>query len=116
MGPTGVGKTTVIHELARIDNRFVYIKPWTTRALRDGESDKIQVTADEIAEASARGDMIAVNELYGALYATPALTIRHAIADGANPIIDWPVAKASNLSASFPDVAIFRCYLFPPSL
>ncbi|MBU4010588.1 MAG: guanylate kinase, partial [Proteobacteria bacterium] len=48
LGVSGVGKSTLIRELKRLDERFIYISPYMTRPLREGESDKIEVSNEEM--------------------------------------------------------------------
>lgn len=38
VGPTAVGKSTLMHEVARLDSRFGYVRSFTTRPERDGEA------------------------------------------------------------------------------
>ena len=37
LGVSGVGKSTIIRKLLAMDERFVYISPYITRQLREGE-------------------------------------------------------------------------------
>jgi guanylate kinase len=115
MGPSGVGKTAVIRFLERLDSRFAYVCPWTTRRLRPGETDKISVTPEQLAQGEADGQFLVVNELFGAKYATPRAPITEALLAGGFPVIDWPISRVGIMEAEFPN-ALFRSYLCPPSL
>jgi len=61
LGVSGVGKSTIIEALRKIDNRFVYISPYITRMLRDGEKDKIFVADSAMDETNKRGEFLVVN-------------------------------------------------------
>ena len=57
-GVSGVGKTTIIKELVRRDGDICYIKPYTTRLLRDGETDKVSITDERMRELAEREQVI----------------------------------------------------------
>ncbi len=114
LGPTGVGKTTVIHQLNELDKKFVYISPYTTRWLRDGEKDKISVSEEYFKKLKEEGKFLVVNRLYGAYYGTPIESITDALKTGNFPVIDWPVQKTRIMTARFPEKT-FAVYLEPPS-
>ncbi|HBD04983.1 TPA: hypothetical protein DCZ32_00830, partial [Candidatus Uhrbacteria bacterium] len=50
LGPSGVGKSAIIDELSKLDSRFVYISPYMTRPLRQGERNKIAVSDEQMDE------------------------------------------------------------------
>lgn len=56
LGPSGVGKSSIIRELQATDARFVYVTPYTSRVLRPEETDKVHVTADQMDELEKNGD------------------------------------------------------------
>lgn len=37
IGPAAIGKSTIMNEVARLDDRFSYVRAFTTRAMRPGE-------------------------------------------------------------------------------
>lgn len=115
LGPTGVGKSSVIRALGGLDAMFEYVRPLTTRPLRPGETDKEHISDADLDAAAERGDFVVVNRLYGARYATPSAPIRAAIARSHTPVIDWPITKLAVMEASFPDQCV-RCYLAPPDM
>ena len=114
LGPSGVGKSSIIHNLCERDQRFVYISPYITRPLREGEKDKISITDAEMDHMDASDKLLAINRLYGIRYATPRVPIAEALDAGQFPILDWPISKLKVMSQAFPKLHIV--YIAPPSL
>lgn len=115
LGPSGVGKSSVIERLRQADERFVYISPFMTRSLRDGEKDKVSISDEEMGEMADRGEFLVINERYGIRYATPKKPIMQALGDGKFPILDWPISRISIMTECFPD-QLHRVYIAPPSI
>jgi guanylate kinase len=115
MGPSGVGKTTVIQRLCRTDNRFVYVAPYTTRKIRKRENDKMHIGIIDLRRLDERGDLIAINEMYGAYYGTPKQPIFSAFANALFPVLDWPIEQAPLMQKLF-KYCIFSVYIEPTSL
>lgn len=114
MGPTGCGKTTMARCLEDLDNRFKYIYSFTTRALREGEKDRVSVTDDEMTDLWSKHKLVVVNNLYGAKYGTPRAPIESAFETGCFPVIDWPIQRLHAME-EFSD-RLLRVYLKPPSV
>lgn len=115
LGPSGVGKSSIIEELIRLDSRFVYISPFMTRPLREGEKNKISVSGEEMDEMSERGEFLVINELYGVRYATPRQPIEQALKDDNFPVLDWPIGRVSVMTEAFPN-QLYIVYISPPSI
>lgn len=115
LGPSGVGKTTIIHKLKGLDDRFIYISPYMTRENRKGEEDKIVVNNTEIKRMYDVGELLAINELFGVQYATPLEPIVNALRGNNFPILDWPIKYMGIMQETFPQ-QIFCVYIEPPSL
>ncbi|MCL5257728.1 MAG: hypothetical protein M1505_00620 [Patescibacteria group bacterium] len=115
LGPSGVGKNSIIDELIRLDSRFVYISPFMTRPLRKGERNKISVSGGEMDEMLERGEFLVINELYGVRYATPRQPIEQALKEGNFPVLDWPIGRVSVMTEAFPD-QLYIVYISPPSI
>jgi len=114
LGPSGTGKSTVIRELRKLDGRFVYISPYITRKLREGEADKIPLSEARMDEMDSRGEFLVINDLYGIRYATPLTPIIEAFDSGSFPLLDWPISRMDVMTQAFPD-RLFVIYLIPPS-
>lgn len=115
LGPSGVGKSSIIEELLRLDSRFIYISPFMTRSLREGEKNKISISGEEMDEKWNRGELLAINELYGIRYATPRLPIVRALTEGNFPVLDWPISRIEVMTLAFPN-QLCVMYISPPSV
>lgn len=114
LGPSGVGKTTLIQELLKRSEQFEYVRPYMTRSLRQGEQDKISVTEDVFAEMQKRGDFLVVNEHYGFKYGTPKTTIVDVIAQGRTPLLDYQLVTIDTLIN--PAFKLISLYIRPSSI
>ena len=115
LGPSGVGKSAIIDELSKLDSRFIYVSPYMTRSLRTGEINKIAVNSEQMDEMWRRGELLAINKLYGIHYGTPRLPIEEALAMGNFPVLDWPIDQLEVMTQAFPD-RLFVVYISPPSI
>lgn len=115
LGPSGVGKSSIIEELTRLDSRFIYISPFMTRPLREREKNKISISGEEMDEMSGQGEFFVINELYGVRYATPRQPIEQALKDNNFPVLDWPISKVSVMTEAFPS-QLYIVYISPPSI
>ena len=115
LGPSGVGKSSIIKEILKLDNRFIYISPFMTRPLRKGEKDKVFASEEKINKMWGRGDLLAINIIYGIRYATPKKPIKRALKKGNFPILDWPINKIEVMMQAFPN-QLCIVYIIPPSI
>lgn len=115
LGPSGVGKSTIIEQLQEMDSRFEYISPFVTRPLRPGESSKIHVSEEELWSRQSKGEILTVNQIYGIYYATPKSTIDHALEKEHFPVLDWPADKMQIMLQTYGD-RLFVVYLEPDSI
>lgn len=114
-GPSGVGKSTVIQDLKVLDSRFKYITPYTTRPLREGETDKKHMSYKQMLELEASGDLIALNQVHGNYYATPKWLIEEAFCENKFPVLDWPIEKVPLMDEKLGG-RIAVVYLYPSDL
>lgn len=115
LGVSGVGKSSIIRCLKELDPRFVYISPYTTRPLRDGEKDKITVSDAEMDCMLRRGAFLTVNTIFGMRYGTPREPILRAFENGQFPLLDWPISKVEVMQHFFPS-QLYCVYVAPPSI
>ncbi len=115
LGPSGVGKSTIIKHLKTLDARFKYISPYTTRALRPNECDKISTTKEHINKLQAANKLLTVNQIYGIYYATPKETIDQTLQTKNFPILDWPVDKLHIMQKHYKN-CLYIVYIYPEDL
>lgn len=115
MGPSGTGKSTIIGHLKRLDSRFVYITPLTTRPLRENEQDKMHVTLEEIEALDREGKLLTINNIYGIYYATPKDLIDDALAQGKFPVLDWPISKIDIMESAYAN-RLYKVYICPDDI
>lgn len=114
LGVSAVGKSTLINELSQLDERFCYIKPFTSRPLRENETEKIYKSEAEILELNQHNAFLFVNHLYGYTYATPREPIYQAIVANKFPLLDFPIQKLAEIKKLVPEV--YGVYILPPDL
>jgi guanylate kinase len=114
-GPSGVGKTTIIRELLRQDQRFVQIKTYATRPLRPGETDRFSLPLPELEAMHKRGEVLQPRPIYGGSYfaALPWTPIRAAFAEGKFPVCNYTVLSIKDLGQELGS-APFCVYIMPP--
>jgi guanylate kinase len=112
-GPSGVGKSTIIDRLCLRDDRFVYIQPYMTRQLRNGETNKIFISDEGLNSLIKEEKILVVNELFGYRYATPREPIDMALLNNQFPLVDWLIYKVAPLKGVY-NSRLFCVYLEPP--
>lgn len=115
MGPSGVGKSTIIEEILQLDKRFVSVPTYTTRNLRVNEKNKISISSQQIFAMRDLNKLLEINELYGNQYATPVSPIADAFARNKFPVLDWPISRLEIMKKAFPE-KLFVVYVSPPSI
>lgn len=115
MGPSGTGKSTLIRHLQQIDSRFIYVTPFTTRPLREGEIDKIHITLSELNDLKTAGRLLTVNQIYGIYYATPKDLIDDALIQNKFPVLDWPIDKLEVMEKNYGN-KIYKVYVEPDNI
>jgi len=115
LGPSGVGKTTIIQALNdQTNGTYPYISPYITRDLRPGETEKTSISDAEFDRLEQAGEFVIVNALYGVRYGTPLKTITNCLTSGRVPILDFPLEKVSKLRRG--EFDLLNIYVFPPNI
>ena len=116
MGPSGVGKNTLMHELQEIDRRFVQVRPHVTRPLRIGETERVSISLSEMEAMRRRGEATQINNIYGLYSAVlPKKTIEDALVNNLFPMVDYKIQFVTQLATEFRG-RLFCVYLLPPSV
>jgi guanylate kinase len=116
-GPSGVGKSTIVAELARRHPQVVPIVTATTRDRRDGEQRGVHyhfIGADEFARLRDTGALLEWAEVHGHLYGTPIEQVRGILAAGRDAILTIDPQGARSVRRLVPDALLI--FVMPPSL
>lgn len=116
-GPSGVGKSTIVAELARRRPQVVPIVTATTRARRDEEVDGVHyhfLSEDEFEALIARDGLLEHANNHGHWYGTPVDQVRGILAAGRDAILTISPEGARNVRRLVPDALLV--FVMPPSM
>jgi guanylate kinase len=115
-GPSGVGKTTVWRELARLDPRYRRSVSCTTRPPRPGEKDGVDyhfLTPAQFSAKVAAGEFAEWNAYGVNRYGTLQAAIKEGLARGHWLVFIIEVKGSADLRRAYPNALSF--FLLPPS-
>jgi len=115
-GPSGVGKSTVLHALFEGRNDLYFSVSATTRAPREGERDGVDyhfIHADRFRSMIEEDAFLEYAEYVGNFYGTPKKFVDAAMAEGKDVILDIEIQGATQVHELRPDVV--RIFIAPPS-
>ncbi|TQI93940.1 guanylate kinase [Amycolatopsis cihanbeyliensis] len=115
-GPSGVGKSSVVGELRRLNPEIYFSVSVTTRAPRPGEVDGRHyhfVDRARFQEMAARGDLLEHAEFAGNRYGTPRAPVEEALRAGRPAVLEIELQGARQVRAAMPDARLVM--LVPPS-
>lgn len=116
LGVTGVGKSTIINNLLRLDSNFKYIQPYTNRPKRDfNDNEKVYVSDKQLNVLIDSGKILIVNDIYKYKYATPKQAVLECLANNQFPVLDFPIQKLAEFKSLLPD-SIYSVYIVPANL
>ncbi|MQY29069.1 guanylate kinase [Nocardia aurantia] len=118
VGPSAVGKSTVVRCVRERLPELVFSVSATTRAPRPGEVDGRDyrfVTRAEFDAMIEQGDLLEWADIHGGLQrsGTPAAPVRTAIAAGKPVLIEVDLAGARSIRTTMPEA--LHVFLAPPS-
>jgi guanylate kinase len=117
-GPSGVGKSSVVHELRKLYPDLWFSVSATTREQRPGERDGVDyrfVTAGEFDRMIERDDLLEWAEIHRGIHrsGTPRAPIEERLAAGEPALVEVDLQGARNLREAMPEA--FLVFLSPPS-
>ncbi|HVM24501.1 MAG TPA: guanylate kinase [Candidatus Limnocylindrales bacterium] len=116
-GPSGVGKSTIVAEMARRRPQVVPIVTATTRPRRPDEIDGVHyhfLTAEAFEELIARDGLLEHANNHGYWYGTPIDQVRGILAAGRDAILTISPEGARNVRRQVPDALLI--FVMPPSM
>jgi guanylate kinase len=116
-GPSGVGKTTLVHAALQRVPGLEFSVSATTRAPRSGEKDGREyhfLDADHFARLVADDALLEHATVYDRQYGTLRAPVVEATAAGRSVLLDIDVQGARQVKTRFPECV--RIYLLPPSI
>jgi len=120
VGPSGVGKSTLIKRLmSEFAGRFGFSVSHTTRQPRPGEKHGVHynfTSRDEIRDAIAHGDFIENAEVHGNIYGTSFEAVEKVVSNGRICVLDIDVQGAEQVKRSALAESAGFMFVSPPSL
>ena len=116
-GPSGVGKSTIVAELARRRPQVVPIVTATTRERREGEIDGVHyhfLGDDEFQALIERDGLLEHANNHGHWYGTPVDQVRGILAAGRDAILTISPEGARNVRRLVPDALLV--FVMPPTM
>ena len=118
LGPSAVGKSTVVHRLREEIPQLYFSVSMTTRDPRPGEvdgRDYFYVTREEFQEKIDAGEMLEWADIHGGLQrsGTPAGPVRDALSEGRQVLVEVDIVGARNVARMMPEAN--TVFLAPPS-
>jgi guanylate kinase len=116
-GPSGVGKSTIVAELARRRPQVVPIVTATTRSQRDGEIGGVHyhfMSEAEFADLRDNDGLLEHADNHGHWYGTPVDQVRGILAAGRDAILTISPEGARNVRRLVPDALLI--FVMPPSM
>ena len=115
-GPSGVGKSTVLHALLERRKNLYFSVSATTRDPRPGELDGIHyhfMDVESFRKWIAMDQFLEYAEYVGNFYGTPKRCVDEAMNQGKDVILDIEVQGAIQVTSKRPDTV--RIFIAPPS-
>lgn len=117
-GPSGVGKSSVVHELRRLYPDLWFSVSATTREQRPGEQDGVDyhfVSADEFDRMIEKEALLEWAEIHRGTHrsGTPRAPIEERLAAGRPALVEVDLQGARNLRKTMPEALLV--FISPPS-
>jgi len=119
--PSGTGKSTLCANL-RATPDFIYSVSCTTRAPRPGEENGVDyhfLTKEKFEALIASGNMLEYATVHGNYYGTPKATVKEALEQGTDVLLDIDVQGAAQIRKTEDKVvstSLVDVFIMPPTL
>jgi len=114
--PSGAGKTSLVAEMVRADQKLGVSVSHTTRPMREGEKDGVNyhfVSRAEFEAMISRGEFLEHADVFGNYYGTSMVWVRETLARGHDVILEIDWQGAEQVRRLIPEcVSVF---IVPPS-
>ncbi len=117
IGPTAVGKSSLLNRALSEFKSLRDVITYTTRDPRPGEQNELHyhfVSADKFKELEAQGFFLETATVHGRSYGTPRDQVEKASEQGLTVIMDVDVQGAKKLMALYPEAV--SVFIEPPDL
>ncbi len=114
--PSGAGKTTLVGEALKRDQRIKPSVSYTSRAPRNGEEHEVHyyfVSREQFRSMVERGDFLEWAEVHGNLYGTSRRRVERIRGEGYDVILTIDVQGADQARRIYPDAV--SVFILPPS-
>jgi guanylate kinase len=115
--PSGAGKTTIAHEIMRINPSLRFSVSATTRPRREHEQDGVDyyfLTKQEFQRRVTVGEFVEWEEVYGDYYGTLRAEIDRVITGGLSILFDVDVKGGLSIRKQYPDALLI--FIRPPNV
>jgi guanylate kinase len=115
--PSGAGKTTIAHEIMRINPSLRFSVSATTRPRREHELDGVDysfLTKQEFQRRVKAGEFVEWEEVYGDYYGTLRAEIDRVITGGLSILFDVDVKGGLSIRKQYPDALLI--FIRPPNV
>ncbi len=119
--PSGTGKSTLCANL-RATPDFIYSVSCTTRPPRPGEENGVDyhfLTREKFEGLIASGGMLEYATVHGNLYGTPKATVKEALEQGTDVLLDIDVQGAAQIRKTTDKIvsdSLVDVFIMPPTL
>jgi guanylate kinase len=119
--PSGTGKSTLCQNL-RATPDFIYSVSCTTRPPRPGEENGVDyhfLTREKFEALIAAGEMLEYATVHGNFYGTPRATVKEALEQGTDVLLDIDVQGAAQIRKTEDSVvrdSLVDVFIMPPTL
>jgi guanylate kinase len=116
-GPSGVGKSTIVAQVARAHPQVVPIVTATTRPRRPEETDNVHyhfLSLDEFEKLRSQGGLLEAAQVHDNWYGTPVQQVRGILAAGRDAILTIDPQGARSVRELIPDALLI--FVMPPSI